>query len=62
MLRATGVVFLRLPRTVAPAVLPAKQGTAPMPHVGQIGGDVWGRRDWRRERITRRMGFRWPMR
>ena len=41
----TGVVFTRLPRTVAAAVLPAKQGTAPMPHAGQIGDDVWDRRD-----------------
>ena len=45
VLRVTGVVFARLPRTVAPAVLPAKQGTAPVPRVGQIGSDVWDRRD-----------------
>jgi hypothetical protein len=43
--RVTGVVVTRLPRTVAAAVLPAKQGTAPMPRVGQIGDDVWDRRD-----------------
>ena len=45
VVRVTGVVFTRLPRTVATAVLPAKQGTAPMPRVGRIGGDVWDRRD-----------------
>ncbi len=41
----TGVVFTGLPRTVAPAVFPAKQGTAPLPRVGQIGDGVWDRRD-----------------
>lgn len=45
MVRVTGVVFTRLPRTVATAVLPAKPATAPMPRVGQIGDDVWDRRD-----------------
>ena len=45
VLGLTGVVFFRLPRTVAPAVLPAKHGTAPMSRVGQIGDDVWDRRD-----------------
>jgi hypothetical protein len=40
MLGLTGVVFTGLPRTVAAAVLPAKPGTAPMPRVGRIGGDV----------------------
>jgi hypothetical protein len=43
--RVTGVVFTWLPRTVAAAVLPAKQDTAAMPRVGQIGADVWDRRD-----------------
>lgn len=60
MVRVTGVVFTRLPRTLAAAVLPAKQGTAPMPRVGQIVEDAWDRRDRRRERITDRMGCRWP--
>ena len=45
VVRVTGVVFTRLPRTVATAVLPAKPATAPMPRVGQIGDDVWDRRD-----------------
>jgi hypothetical protein len=45
VVRVTGVVFTRLPRTVAAAVLPADQVTAAMPRVGQIGDDVWDRRD-----------------
>src|SRR5580658_9416303 len=45
VVRVTGLVFTRLPRTVAAAVLPAKPATAPMPRVGQIGDDVWDRRD-----------------
>jgi hypothetical protein len=43
VLRVTGVVFTRLPRTAAPAVLRADQGTAPMPRVGKVGDDVWDR-------------------
>jgi hypothetical protein len=45
VLGLTGVVFTGLPWTLAPAVLPAKQGAAPLPRVGQIGDDVWDRRD-----------------
>jgi hypothetical protein len=45
VLRVTDVVFTRPPRTAAPAVLPAKQGSAPMLRVGQIGDDVWDRRE-----------------
>lgn len=44
VVRVTGVVFARLPRILAAAILPAKQGTAPMPRAGQIGDDVWDRR------------------
>jgi hypothetical protein len=61
VLGLTGVVVSRLPRTVTAAVLPAKQGSARMPCVGQIGDDVWDRRDRRRECITGRTGCRWPM-
>ena len=45
VLRVTGVMFTRLARTAAPVVLPADQGTAPMPRVGKVGDDVWDRRD-----------------
>jgi hypothetical protein len=45
VLRVTGVVFTRLPRRAARAVLPADQGTAAMPRLGKVGDDVWVRRD-----------------
>jgi len=45
VLRVAGVVFTRLPRTAAPAVLPADQGSAPVPRVGKVGDNVWDRRD-----------------
>ena len=45
VLRVTGVVFTRLPMTATPAVLPADQGTAPMPRVGKVSDEVWDQRD-----------------
>jgi len=37
VLRVTGVVFTLLPRTPAPAVSPADQGTSQMPRLGNVG-------------------------
>ena len=45
VLSVTGVVFTRLPRPAVRAVLSADQGTALNDAVGQVGADVWDRRD-----------------
>ena len=45
VLRVTGVVLPRLPRTADPAVLPPYQGTGATPRLGKVGDDVWDRRD-----------------
>ena len=45
VLRVTGEVFTRLPRTAAPAVLPVDHDAAPVPRLGKVGDAVWDRRD-----------------
>ena len=45
VLRITGVVFTRLPRTAAPVVVAADQGAAAKLRVGKVGDDVRDRRD-----------------
>src|ERR1700722_5381148 len=42
VLRVACVVVTRLPRTVTPGVLPADQGTPPMPRAGKMADSVWG--------------------